>query len=53
VDPEETFNYCDEHGYFNPDDFFCPGCEDVDRQIDEAIERDHQRKVDPYAKTQD
>jgi hypothetical protein len=43
-EPDELpeMSYCDEHGAYPLGDCFCPGCEEVDRQIDDAIELKHQ-----------
>lgn len=35
---------CPEHGWYRVEDFECPGCAEIERQIDESIERDHKRE---------
>jgi hypothetical protein len=39
--PDFEYQECPEHGEYPADYLFCPGCEAIDRDIDEAIEREH------------
>lgn len=40
---EDAYQYCDEHGEYSIDSLFCPGCEQVDHDIDDAIEQARER----------
>lgn len=44
-DPDWDYKECREHGDYPADYLFCPGCEAVDRDIDEAIEREAEREA--------
>ncbi len=40
-DPDFEYSECPEHGEYPADYYECPGCSAVERDIDEAIERQH------------